>query len=83
MLSIDNMCIYAIKNILGESETLFCLKMFTWLLLASCCLLSEYPANIFVHKKLSAFYIFCIYSFALQNTFATEANLMDPNQTAP
>ena len=32
---------------------------------------------------LSAYYICCIYSNALQNTFVMEANTMNPDQTAP
>ena len=41
-----------------------------------------YPANIFVLKMLSAFYICCIDSTANQITMIIDANTMDPDQTA-
>ena len=50
----------------------------------SCSHIKTYSYNIiFVKKILSAYYICCIYSDALQNSFAMEANTMNPDQTAP
>ena len=37
----------------------------------------------FILKMLSAVYICCFYSNALQNAFAMEANTINPDQTAP
>ena len=42
-----------------------------------------YPANIFVQKMPSALYICCIYSNVLKIYFITDANTMNPDQTAP
>ena len=45
--------------------------------------LKTYSYNIFFDKKISsAYYICCIYSDALQYSFAMEANTMHPDQTA-
>ena len=41
-----------------------------------------YTANIFVLKMLSAYYVCCIYSIALQKTFTMEINAMSPDLTA-
>ena len=38
---------------------------------------------IFVLKMLSAYHLYCVYSNALQNTLTIEANIMNPDQTAP
>ena len=43
--------------------------------------LNLYPANIFALKMSSAYYVCCIYSNALQNTFTMEENTMNPDQT--
>ena len=51
-----------------------------WHLLASS---SPYAAISFPLKMWSAYYICCMYSNALQNTFTMEANTMNPEQTAP
>ena len=40
-------------------------------------------ADIFVQKMSSAYYICCIYSNAFQTNFITEANNINPDQTAP
>ena len=37
----------------------------------------------FVQEMLSAFYVCCIYSNALQTNFIMEANTMNLDQTAP
>ena len=37
----------------------------------------------FVLKISSIFYVCCIYSNELQNTFTIEANILNPDQTAP
>ena len=42
-----------------------------------------YPAKILCAEMLSACYICCINSNALQHTFTLEANIMNPDQTAP
>ena len=47
-------------------------------------LVNPYPANnVFVLKMLSAFYICCIYLNALRQLLVIEANIMNPDQTAP
>ena len=43
---------------------------------------SPYPADIFV-KKIHDHIVCCFYSNALHSIFITEANTMNPNQTAP
>ena len=47
-------------------------------------LVNPYPATIFfLLKMLSAFYVYCKYSSALQVDLIMEANNMDSDQTAP
>ena len=49
-------------------------------------LLNPYPADIFLSRKYHLLFMSvtaCIYSNALQTYFITEANTMNPNQTAP
>ena len=46
----------------------------------------SHDANIFCPENtvcLSAYYICCVYSNALQTNSITEANTMNPDQTAP
>ena len=42
-----------------------------------------YPVHIFKAEILSTYYICCIYSNSLKNTFTMESNSMNPDQTAP
>ena len=46
-------------------------------------LINPYSGIICVLKMLSAYYICCKFSQALQITFSMEANTMNPDQTAP
>ena len=41
------------------------------------------PLIFFVPKMLSAYYVCCIYSKVLKTNLITEANTMNPDQTAP
>ena len=43
---------------------------------------NPYPANIFVLKMVSAYYICCICSKAVRTNFIIEINTMNPDQTA-
>ena len=44
---------------------------------------NPYPVTILILKMMSAFYVCCIYTSALQTRFFHESNNMNPDQTAP
>ena len=71
-----------IKTMLSEFLRLFkCVNAGDKITCSHC--IKPYPANIYVLKMLSAFYICCIYSNSLQKTFTMDTNTMSQDQTVP